>query len=279
MQIMHSADEGNNIKRIIPLSDEKSIEMDINFAAGNLFLSSCDNNYLFDGEFRYIDNEPEIDYYKKNDTGILNLGMESESKEGKDKYDRNLTFDSIDDLSENEWTLKLSRNIPISLKMELGAAEAELNFTGLSLANLQVESGASKIKMDFSAPNPIIMNELKVGAGVSKFKGYNLLNANFEKMKFDGGIGDYELYFEGNIERTMNITINVALGALTLYIPENLAFSINHDKSIFSSFKIDDSYNKDDDYYYSLNYDETKPHINLKIDAGFGSINVNLLKE
>jgi len=276
--LIYAMDEPNKLRKEIPINDVEKVEVYIRFGAGNLFINPTVKNVLFQGEFIYSDDEPYIRYDREGEEGRLRIEMRNKTE--KENGDMNVTINSLSDIYKNEWLLNFNENTELAFKIEMGAAEAEIDFGAMRIANLRFESGASKTKVNFSQPNPVNMDELEIDTGVSRFKAKNLLNANFDEMKFEGGIGDYQLHFGGTLKKTVNVNLDVALGALTVYIPREVAFRIDCDKTIFSSLDIEAAYKEDDEKcWYSMNFSQSKPFLNLWIEAGIGSISIEIVEQ
>jgi hypothetical protein len=273
-----AGNDSDKLKKEIPIDDVEFVEVSVSFGAGNLYISPGSNNILFHGEFNYSEYEPFVAYDKNHREGSLQIEMREDSK--KEDRDVNVTINSLGEIGENEWDLYFSEEIQLSFDIEMGAAEAEIDFGAMKITDLKLESGASKTRILFSKPNPIQMNKLDIETGVSQFKIKNLLHANFDEMSFEGGIGDYELHFGGELKKTVEVELDVALGALNIYIPKNIAYRINCDKSIFSSLNVEAAYkNDDDDCWYSMNFEQELPFLNMWIEAGIGSVSVELVEE
>lgn len=261
------------VEKQIPLQNEEYVDVSIEFGAGHLDIAPTNESIIYSGIFIYDKLEPRIRYSQLGSEGKLDFRM---SEQGvKEEEQSNVTLHSLDDIHKNEWQLNFSEKITYDFDIEMGAAESEFNLGGLKIKNLRLECGASKILIDFSKPNPIVMDKLKIETGVSQFGAENLLKANFKEMRFEGGIGDYQLKFDGELEENIDVFIDVSLGALTIYIPADVPFRIDCDRSILSSLTVEGAYQKNE-HWYSGNYDSKDPFIDFTINSGIGSISILL---
>lgn len=125
------------------------------------------------------------------------------------------------------------------------------------------------------------MKKLKIESGVSKFDAYNLNNANFKRMEFEGGVGSYYLDFGGTLTRDVNVSINVGLGALTIAVPRKIGIRIKYEDSWLSRLSLDN-----DEYirmkkgiYESKNYSAAEGRMDITVESGLGSVKVRRTKE
>lgn len=125
--------------------------------------------------------------------------------------------------------LKLGKARPYALVLEGGASESEAELGGLPLRQLIVKYGAGQQEIDFSAPNPEIMQELSVSVGAAALEMENLANANFVHMKLDGGAAGYELDFGGILQRDAEVKINTGMSGVVLSVPASTPAKISVD--------------------------------------------------
>jgi len=264
------------VEKQIPLQNEEFVEVSIEFGAGHLDIAPTKEPVIYSGTFIYDELEPQIKYSQLGSEGRLDFELGERVEKGEDQT--KVTLHSLDDIHKNEWNLNFSQLLTYDFDIEMGAAESEFNLGGLKIRNLRLECGASKTLIDFSKPNPIVMDKLKIETGVSKFGAENLLNANFKEMRFEGGIGDYQLTFDGELEENTDVFIDVSLGALTIHIPSDVPFRIDCDKSILSSLNVEGAYQKNE-RWYSVNFDGKDPFIDFTISSGVGSISILLSEQ
>ncbi|MCB2178658.1 hypothetical protein KQH61_04505 [bacterium] len=122
---------------------------------------------------------------------------------------------------ENTWELGFGTQ-PINLDIRAGAFDGEFDLGGMSLEKLNIFSGASSMEAHFTTPNLTTMSEFKVTTGASSVKLYELANANFSLMKFEGGAGNYTLDFSGTLQRDATVEIDAALSNVKIIVPEGI---------------------------------------------------------
>lgn len=200
----------------------------------------------------------DINYFVEDGVGYLDFEIEK--------------IHSKDVAKEGKWYIRLCKDIPTTLEIELGATKADIELGGLSLKNLKISTGVSKTNLKFTKPNKIVMRRFEIEAGIAKFEGENLGNAKFKNLGFSGGIGDFELNFSGELLNDANINISVGFGNLELYLPSDVGAVIR--SSGFLSSKKFDNFYKMEDKFISSNIDEVQKKVNIYIDSGLGNIRV-----
>jgi hypothetical protein len=172
--------------------------------------------------------------------------------------------------------LKLSNAVPISFDIELGAGNGDIDLTGLQVKDLKISTGASNVTMKCSKPNPMIVDDISIESGVSKFTATDLGNLNFRNLKFSGGVGSYKLDFNGTFRQNAEVQIEVGLGSIKVYVPKTLPTKLVYDDNWLSSFNIDDDFEKiRNNVYETEDYQNASKRLTIKMDSGLGSVRVS----
>jgi hypothetical protein len=184
-------------------------EITLAFGAGELHLSSGAKDALVEGTASYnvFDLKPEIEI-TDNRIQISNGNLEING------------IPSFDEKLENTWKLDLGSD-PIDLSIKAGAYKGEFDLGDLNLVNLHITDGAADVELDFSEPNLTDMRTLRYESGASNIKMTNLGNAHFSTLIFQGGAGNYELDFSGDLQADAEVFIETGLSSITLTVPSN----------------------------------------------------------
>ncbi len=259
----------------IPITTERELKINIEFALGKLTIGRTDSKSIL--EFEIIkdsetgDPTEKIDYKVRDGIGYLKLTGYSKSQKGK-----HFNFSSLD--GEN-WKIYFTRDVPISFDIELGAGKGHFDFTALKVKDLNISTGASSVTMKFDEMNKNTIENLHIESGVSKFKAYNLLNANFNSLSFSGGVGSYELDFGGELNKEIDVDIEVGLGSLSVLIPNYVGTKVLYEKNWISNIELDRSFSEEGKHEYTTsNYYNNKGKMNIKIEAGIGSVKIKRIK-
>ncbi len=258
------------IYRKIEMKGEKSLTVEMDLGGVTIDLGKNDRGNILEADVEYDPDEVDIDidYHKTGDRGDLYLGSESE-----DRHD----FDTDD----NYWRLAFTDRIPIDFEMDIGACEAEFDFTGLKISGLSVDLGASSTEMTFRKPNPERISKINIDVGASELKIRGLANANFDRLSFDGGVGDFTLDFSGELKHRASVEIDVGLGSLTILLPEEVGVRIKEEGSFLSSFSINaDGFEEvESKVYESENFGETEGELIFDIEIGLGSVEIEYIDD
>ncbi len=122
---------------------------------------------------------------------------------------------------KNNWELKLG-SIPIDLSISAGAYDGDIDLTGLSITNLEINDGASKAVVRFESLNPVEMQRLVYKTGASQVDLLGLCNANTSDISFESGAGDYTLDFSGDLQKNMDVHISSGMSNTEIIVPDNV---------------------------------------------------------
>jgi hypothetical protein len=212
-----------------------------------------------------------VDYTIRNRVGYADLSLGEEAKD-RDEKKHSL---NLGDLNRGHWFLHVSDAIPVSFDVELGVGSGDFNLTGLQVKDFTLSAGASSVTLAFDEPNTTRIDNITIESGVSKFDGRNLGNANFRHFRFKGGVGAYSLDFAGALSTEVDVDVEVGLGVLTLFVPQNVGARVSYDKSWMSHIDCDEDFHESgSNEYLSDNYSSTQGKMNIRIDAGLGSVKV-----
>ena len=257
------------ITKKIELKGEKHLTVKMDIGAGIIDLTKNDTGDILNAEVEYNPKKfkVDIDYQRSEDEGRLYLESESKGK-GID----------LDD-EDNYWYLEFTDEIPISFEIDVGACEADFDFTGLKINKLDMDLGASSVEVDFRKPNLKRISKINIDVGASELSITGLGNANFDRFLFDGGVGDFTLDFSGEFEHRAYVEIEVGLGSLTILVPKDAGVQIKSESSFLSSVSIDkrDFDEVEDDLYESDNFGDSEKELIFDIEVGLGSVEVEYI--
>ena len=171
----------------------------------------------------------------------------------------------------------LTRDIPVSISAQLGFGESLLDLTGLSLTSAYIETGSAKTEIKMSEHNPIPMSRCKINAGFGEFSMDGISDLNADRFDFSGGVGYYNLSFNGKLTKNLDATVEVGLGKVAINIPPEAGrVQVIYDDSFFSSFSFSGLAKRRDGYYTSVGFDQSSaPTLTLHLSSGLGKMIVN----
>lgn len=246
------------------LRDTSEHRIRVRYGAGKFSLRPTSDPVLFSMQLRYDEERTRPVHEYDADARSVTLGVSGQTVH----WSRHVT-----DKEVGEMRLGLSNAVPLDLELELGATQARVDVGGLSLNNLRIETGAADAVLDFSAPNRSRMRHLDVQLGAAGFVITNLGNANVSSIRVEGGVGSVDLDFGGVIKQDIDVETNVALGKLTLHLPQDVGIRVEVQK-LLASFDHPGLY-KRGGAYYSDNWESAKIRMRVRAETVFGAIEID----
>jgi N-terminal domain of toast_rack, DUF2154/LiaI-LiaF-like transmembrane region len=121
----------------VDLQGAKTAHARLEMGAGQLTINGGASHAL-DADFTYSNSidQPRVDYHVDGGVGQLNISQESHSFH----FGR----------SQNDWNLHFSKDIPLELKVDMGAGQGNLHFRDIPLTRLDLHLGAGQMDVDFT---------------------------------------------------------------------------------------------------------------------------------
>jgi hypothetical protein len=208
-----------------------------------------------------------VDYIIDRERGKLRLELKPPEQKR-----RTISFGGME---SGTWDLKFNGKLPTKFDIELGAGRGDFDFTGITVNNLNISTGASTVTLRFNEPNPGYIEHMKIESGVSRFTGESLGNANFKNLTFQGGVGSYVLDFSGDLNHESNVNIELGLGSVTIIVPPEIGVRLIAQQRWFSSVDVPKDFEKiHRNEHISPNYDRAKGKLIIKVESGMGSVKV-----
>jgi len=248
-------------------TNEQALDVEVGYGAGRLTVEPAEGRMLYQASLRYDARgfRPVAEY----SSGRLRLGVD-----GND----NLHLGDDDDRGDGgHMNLRLGRGVPLDLDFEFGAAMAEIELGGLSVRTLEVSTGASETRVEFSEPNPLEISTINFDVGAAQFTARGLANANARTVRLNGGVAEMTLDFSGRWRGDTNLEADFGLGSLTIRVPRDVGVRV-HKETFLASFEGPRMSRRGDDDYYSDNWDSARHHLTIGIDGAFGDITIDWIE-
>jgi hypothetical protein len=241
------------------LGEEEELDVRVRFGAGRLSIKAGEEGTLYRMHLRY--DEEAFSPVADHEGSSLALGVEA--------VKNNIHWGKKDG---QEMELFLAKSVPMKLDLEFGAVRANLDLGGLEMTELELSTGASESRVDFSQPNPVRMSRADFQVGAADLQLRTLGNLNADQINVDAGVGHVVLDFQGEWQGDSEVTVDIGLGALELRFPEGLGVSL--EKDTFLTSLDSQGLVKRGDTYRSVDWDKAAHKVTVKVDAAFGSIDV-----
>lgn len=250
-----NAQDWRTITSLRQYKGEESLQVDVEYGAGNLTIQPSTGNSLYRATLRYDANafKPVTQY----SSGHLRVGIEGGSIKG-----RNMKSGRLD--------LTLGTRVPLDLDLKFGAVQANVELGGLRIRELHIATGASETNLTVASLNLERCSTIDFEVGAAEFTASGLGNLNCEHVKMAGGVGDVTLDFNGAWRVNADVEIDMGLGSLTLRVPRGLGVSVKK-TGVLASFDSQELI-KRGNTYYSQNWDKATNRVTFNIDAALGSI-------
>jgi hypothetical protein len=173
---------------------------------------------------------------------------------------------------QNEWDVRLSNATPLNLSVEAGAYKGTFDLGGLRLRGLNISQGAAETSYDFSEPNSEPMEKLSFETGASTVVFNNLANANAAQIVFNGGAGDYALDFGGTLARSADVQIEGGASTYTLRVPAGTPARVTLKGGMTSVNAV--GFTQKGQHYVNAAWNENQPHLDITVDLGMGTLNL-----
>lgn len=240
-------------------SNETALDVNVSYGAGELFIAPGESGELYRVGIRY-DSEV-FEPVTKFSNGRLEVGVEGTGNGVKLRKTKG-----------GDMRLRLSPEVPLELDLHFGAVEADLELGGLHLARVDIETGASDTHVRFSEPNRMACERLEISMGAAAFEAEGLGNARCASVRVEGGVGDLTLDFSGAWSGDVRADVTIALGSVTLIVPENVGVRV--DKDTFLADFSGSRFEKRDGLRYSDNWETAEHRLTIDLEGAFGSFDV-----
>jgi hypothetical protein len=123
--------------RTVERQDAKSVNSSVQASAGQVTIGGG-SSHLLDADFSFSDSyaTPQVDYHVDSGVGQLTISQD----------DRNSHFG----VSHNDWNLRFSNDVPLELKIDMGAGQGHLRLRDIPLTRLTVNMGAGQVEVDLT---------------------------------------------------------------------------------------------------------------------------------
>jgi hypothetical protein len=266
----------NEYYKEISRTNEKELRVTIESSFKKVVLSKGYSDKIFVIQHVPDDNEaPDVNIKYRVDGERGNLRIDLSEEGGWEQMKSWLTRANRSQGLENDtWYIKLNSSIPIKLDVDVGAGSSNIDITGLIVKEFKLSTGASSTSVVCNEPNTVVMDVFTIEAGLAKFYGGSLGNANFKSLRFEGGVGSYALDFSGALRRESNVSVDIGLGSINIFLPKNIGAQVRYDQGFLSSHTFEDFKEIGDGKYISNNYYDSEGKLSIRIETGLGSVKI-----
>jgi N-terminal domain of toast_rack, DUF2154/Domain of unknown function (DUF5668) len=199
--------------KIVEPQRAKSAHARLEMGSGQLTINSGTSD-LLDADFTYSGSyeEPRVDYSVADGIGQLNISQDSQS----------LHFGR----SQNDWILHFNKDIPLDLKVEMGAGQGNLHLREIPLTRLDLHIGAGQMDVDLTGDRKTDLTadieggvgqadiRLPKNVGVIAHASGGIGSIDVRGLKHDGDSYTNDAY--GKSPATIHLKVQGGIGQITL---------------------------------------------------------------
>jgi hypothetical protein len=176
----------------------------------------------------------------------------------------------------NKWQVHFGTARPLVLKVNAGAYDGYWELGGIPIRELEINQGASRSTLNFTLPNPIVMERLVLRTGAADLEMAHLGNARFRHLTFQGGASSYTLDFTGQWTEDATAEIIVGVASLRLIVPADLAAQVDVQKTL-GTVQAEQGFIRDGRRYHTPAW-ETRagPRLEIVITSGLADIQLEM---
>jgi hypothetical protein len=216
------------------------------FGAGRLTIGPDRAGLMFALNLRYDADRAVPIYAFDADRRTLAVGVRFAEGDSRWRSDRG-----------SQLRVNLPTDTDLALSVEAGAAEGDLDLTGLRLTELTVSIGAADTRLRIDQPNPVRARDVRLDAGAANLEVLHLANARTERVRVNVGVGRVLLDLTGEWDHNMRVDVSAALGKVELVVPKGVGVRIEA-SSLLQSTDFP-GLSKSGNAWVSANWD-TAPH-------------------
>jgi len=123
--------------RTVERQGAKSVNVSLETSSGEFNISGG-SSHLLDADFNYSDSyeTPRVDYNVADGVGRLSISQDDGSTHFGAKH--------------NQWNLRFSNDVPLELKVEMGAGRGQLRLRDMPVTRLEMSMGAGQADLDLT---------------------------------------------------------------------------------------------------------------------------------
>ncbi len=248
---------------------EPRFTVHLDYTGGSLDLRPADQGTLYRMRLTYDEERYEPQDQFDAGSGDVRLGLRS--------LTRGAVRVSTRSSELQRATVALSPRAALDLQVRLGAAESVLDLSGLRLARLALESGASRTQVRLTEANPIRCDQAELRSGAAELEAVGLGYARCARVRFIGGVGRAILDFSGTWSGIMQVSGEMAMGELVLRIPRGAGVRLKLDRFLASFAPQGLSRSTDGTVWTSAQWDSAAEKLDLELDTAVGGVTVEWL--
>lgn len=241
-----------------PLAGAQKLDVRLSMGAGVLQVQMINSSNAYEASLVYNAGVPvSVDYQSRNGEGKLRIS------------DRG--FRPLGGPYTNEWTIGLTRKVPLDLEVSTGAGRGVFDLTGMT-GQVEINAGAGEVRVEFRETGGQL-EELEFRGGVGRFEAVGLSNARAKRIEARAGVGEFVLDFSGTPSGTTMLDVRGGVGRITLLLPADLGVRL-HVRGRTSRLSIEGFTPSGEDEYVNSAWASAAARLDVRASLGVGEFAV-----
>lgn len=169
-----------HVSQSVDLKGAKSAHAKLEMGAGELTINSGATHFM-EADFNYTDSydEPKVEYSVTNGIGEVTISQDSRSSVHIGH-------------SQNDWSLHFTKDVPLELRVDMGAGQGNLHLRDVPVTQLDLNIGAGQVDVDLTGDRKADLTaDIEGGVGQANIR----LPKNVGVIAHaSGGIGSIEVH-------------------------------------------------------------------------------------
>jgi hypothetical protein len=134
----HFSSDLQHYSRVVDQQGAKSANISLEAGSGEFNISGGSLSHLLDADFNYSSSyeTPRVEYNVADGVGHLTISQDSAGTHFGAQH--------------NQWNVRLSNEVPLELKVEMGAGRGQLHLRDIPLTRLDISMGAGQADVDLT---------------------------------------------------------------------------------------------------------------------------------
>lgn len=205
--------DSKHITQTVDLKDAKSAHAKLEMGAGQLTINSGATHFM-DADFNFTDtyDEPRVESSVTNGVGQVTITQDSRSVHmGR---------------SQNDWNLHFNKDVPLELRIDMGAGQGNLHLRDVPITRLDLNIGAGQVDVDLTGDRKADLSvdieggvgqasiRLPKNVGVIAHASGGIGSIDVHGLKHDGDSYTNEAY--GKSPTTIRLKVEGGIGQIVL---------------------------------------------------------------
>lgn len=133
---------------------------------------------------------------------------------------------------ESRVEIRVPKGHPLSIVGEVKMGQADMDFGGLALKAVDLETGMGEFDFEVSEPTPVAAESFRVEGRMGQLSVHSLGNASPEAAEFRFRMGEVRVGLEGPWRNDSQISIRCSMGECGARVPEDVFVNVEADAAM-----------------------------------------------